>query len=315
MVINKLIDSVKVNPNAFNARLKEVKYDWKVNDIVTEGRFFYLAFKNGQVNIDDFIEYIYYRLPKFCIPAKEHEKAREQYIRTEDDRYLMELFDKAKKLFIQSKEQQKKAGEPGELILYILLEEAIKAPQVACKMYLKTNKNMPVHGSDGIHLYYDNDRDLLRVIWGESKLYDSLSTALDNICESIKGFRECNDGSAPIDRDIEILKDHISVKDKELEASILKYFDPYEEESNNKVDCHACFVGFNYSKLKDDNVEKIIEEQFKEKYLERIKSACGLFEDKVRKNGLDKVEFIFFLIPFKDINELREKFYKKLEGK
>ena len=40
MVINKLIDSVKVNPNAFNARLKEVKYDWKVNDIVTEGRFF-----------------------------------------------------------------------------------------------------------------------------------------------------------------------------------------------------------------------------------------------------------------------------------
>ncbi|KGO14528.1 hypothetical protein NZ45_06415 [Clostridium botulinum] len=315
-MIDNLKSNFKLNPGAFNARLKEVKYEWKVNNIVTEGRFFYLSFKNGQPNLDDFIDYIYYKVPKFCIPAKEHEIARKKALETEDDRYMMELYDKAKELFIKSKQQQKKAGEPGELILYILLEEAIGAPQVACKMYLKTNKNMPVHGSDGIHLYYDNERDMLRVIWGESKLYNSLSTALDEICESVKSFRESNDETAPIARDIEILKDYISIRDEQLRTGILKYFDPYEEESNNKVDCHACFVGFNYSKLVDEkDIEKIIEDEFRDEYLNRIKSACSLFEEKIKKNKLDKLEFIFFLIPFKDINELRDKFYKKLEGK
>ena len=311
---DKFKEELQVQEHAFNARLKEIKYEWKSDSIKTEGRFFYLSFKNGEPTIDEFIEYLYSRLINFCIPVKEQIKAKQLFLETDDYRHIVDMNDKARDLFVKSKKLQEASGEPGELITFILLEEAIGAPQVACKMYLKTNRNMQVYGSDGIHLYYDKEEDMLKVIWGESKIYDQLSMALDKICESISSFRGETSEVNGRERDIQILKDHLSVKNKELEEAILKYFDPYEEESNKVIDCHACFVGFDYAELK--KLEKLGKEErekyFSEKYLERIKSACNLFEDKIKKHSIHHLEYIFFLIPFKDVNELREKFYRKL---
>lgn len=60
-------------------------------------------------------------------------------------------------------------GEPGELIAFVILEAFFQAPQIACKMYLKTNENMPVHGS--VHIKFDESKDSIEILWGESKLY------------------------------------------------------------------------------------------------------------------------------------------------
>jgi len=57
-----------------------------------------------------------------------------------------------------------RSGELGELLLYMLIEWVLKAPIVASKMYLKTSQQMPVHGVDGIHLGYEADEALVKLV-------------------------------------------------------------------------------------------------------------------------------------------------------
>jgi hypothetical protein len=183
----------------------------------------------------------------FCLPRKERQRQLDKFAEKNDLRHLQDMFDKAKRLLIQAKEQKKTLGEPGELILFILLETMLKAPQIACKMYLKTSEEMPVHGSDGIHLAFDEPTKTLTLYWGESKIYSDLSKALDEVCSSITAFTTQKNGKAPRYRDIDILKDHMDVQDEATREAILEYFDPYSEKHNKLREVYACFVGFDFS--------------------------------------------------------------------
>lgn len=310
-----LVDYVKTRGhNGTDARFNEVSYTWAVQGLNVSGRFFYLPFKNGQPTIDEFIDFIYWKVVKFCIPNDVILEYRQKYIATNDERYTIELQDKAKNLFIRAKNMQNITGEPAELILFTILEAILGAPQIACKMYLKTNSNMPVHGSDGIHVSFDNNTSMLQLYWGESKLYQELSSALNEVCDSVKHFITDDGTGAPRERDLEIIKDHISISDPKLKEELIKFFDPYETRSNNVQDKFACFVGFNsslLSNLQQFDKTRFIQD-FEEQYLKRIVSACKLFEKKINAENLQDLHFIFFLLPFEDVNQIRQKFLSKL---
>jgi hypothetical protein len=51
-------------------------------------------------------------------------------------------------------------------------------------MSLKTSSQMPVHGSDGIHFKCDAAGNL-RLLWGESKCYESITSALAEAVKSV----------------------------------------------------------------------------------------------------------------------------------
>lgn len=314
MNIGEQLQELAGKHTGFDARLKELKCEFKVEDVQLQGKFFYLKFKNGQPSIDDFVDYIYFRIIDFCIPYSVRKRYKQLYDTTGDNRYWIELSDKARKLFIHAKNQCLTSGEPGELILFIILETVLKAPQIACKMYLKTSENMPVHGSDSIHVSYDNSASILNLYWGESKLYQQISTAMDEVCTSISGFITNEGTGAPRSRDIEIIKDHIVIEDGDLKEQLLKYFDPYESESNDISECFACFIGFDYtllSRLEQLDQTRLVA-HFEVEYKDRILSAVKLFSDKVKNNSLDQLKFEIFLLPFKSVAELRTKFFQKL---
>lgn len=299
----------------FQARLKEIKYQWLAEGLSVDGRFFYLSFKDGKPSIDEFVTFIYHKIIYFCIPDTKIKEYMRKYEETGDMKYFMELSDQAKALFIRAKKQATTTGEPAELILFMLMEAVMEAPQIASKMFLKTSANMPVHGSDGIHVSFNQETNRLKLYWGESKFFQSLSSALDQIVSSIEGFITEDDNGIPKDRDIEIIKDHISIENNLLKTELLKFFDPYEEQSNNLEEIFACFVGFDYTVLGqlDRLDQKLINEQFEEKYAMRIQTACELFADKLKASEkLRKLRFLFFLVPFEKISEVRSKFMRKL---
>ena len=84
---------LQIDKVSFEARVKEIKYMWDVQDIKTEGRFFYLAFKNGEPSIDEFVEYLYSKLINFCIPIKEQEKAKKRFLET--GQYRQRIYKKS----------------------------------------------------------------------------------------------------------------------------------------------------------------------------------------------------------------------------
>src|SRR3546814_2556394 len=67
----------------------------------------------------------------------------------------------------------------------LLIESVLRAPQLVAKMSLKTNSQMPVHGSDGIHFRLEKPGGELRLFWGESKCYQSVEQAILRAAESV----------------------------------------------------------------------------------------------------------------------------------
>ena len=278
------------------------------------GRFFYLTFQGKEPSIKAFVDFLYPKIIAFCIPRSKRVRNIRLFQETNDDRYHIELSDQARNLFIRAAKSLPKGGEPGELILFAILEAFFGAPLIACKMYLKTSENMPVHGADAIHAKYDQGSDGLTLYWGESKLYEQLSAALDAICASVSDFVTINAGRSKKDRDIDIIKDHVDIEDPATRNAFLEFFDPYTARSNATSEVFCCMAGFDYSlykKLGDIREEKL-EEYFREQYKERIATACTLFKDKIIENKISDLTFSFILLPFRSVAEFRVLFYQKL---
>lgn len=297
-------------------QLPDVSYRWEAKGLTVEGKFHYLALRDGEPTINEFVKLLYDRVPYFCLTRKERKEYVDKYQKSRDLRHMSDMLDKAKKLLIRSKASGKTVGEPGELILFLLLEAVLKAPQMACKMSLKTSEEMPVHGSDAIHLKFDPASGTLTLYWGESKLYATLSDALEEVCTSIKAFRTAKDGKTPRERDIAILCDHMNVDDASAKEAIKKFFDPYESEYMNLCEVYSCFVGFDFAYFKKlSQVEKTkAEDAFKKEYLDRVKSACDLFADKINTHKLHTLRFHFFMIPFPSVEVFRTLYLEKLKG-
>ena len=300
------------------SRLREIDFAWTTDGVPAEGTFCYLAFRDGQLTQDEFVDFVYSRIIDFCLPREKVRKAREA-VAAGDTKPMLDLTDEAKSLFLHAKKKNAKSGEPGEVVLFTLLEGLVKAPRLVAKMRLKTNPNMEVHGSDAIHMKYDAASETLTLYWGEAKLYGELPSALDQIAVSIKGFREYNPDTKGVQRefDIALVQSHPDLEAPEAQATrdaLLAYFDPYTEYSNQIREVHACLAIWDWEFCKSLGTlpPGEAEDTFKKKYLERIESACSLFIDKIKKHGLEKFRFHFFLIPVVDVTEFRKRFCEKV---
>lgn len=315
VLLDELLSAINGVHSGFNARLREVPYAWSEDGLTVSGKFFYLAFRDGHHTLDEFAQVIYHSVIPFCISRKERREKGDKFRETNEYRYIHELTDKAKDLFIKAKESKKTSGEPGELILFMLLEEFLKAPQLVCKMSLKTSEYMPVHGSDAIHIARGSQESTICLIWRESKVYQDLSDALSEVCDSISGFLTAKEGRSSRDRDIDIIKEHMDIEDASWRATLLDYFDPYSEKGNFREEAYACFVGFDYSGTYDKLMQIPAigrEELFRKEYLKRVEKACQLFGKKLKDKGLSGLKINYFLIPFPSVEDLRTKFFSHL---
>lgn len=295
-------------------RIKEVDVSLPAeDDTKITGRFFYLDFKNREPNQEIFVDYIFRKIDRYCIPRKVLSKAKKKYAETEDESVFTDLHDQAIKLFVFSNSKRgAHLGEPAELIAFIILEAFLGAPQIASKMYMKTSTSMPIHGADAIHMRYHKDTDCLDLIWGEAKLYDDLNNGLSKAIESIKSFIsvDTKTGDKPQNRDIEILKDNPDVDDEAMQQAICDYFDPYSDKAGNVRHIYTCLVGYDESLYENlvGATDEEIEEYFRNRYIEKAVKTYNSFSNRVTNAGLSEMQFILILLPFKDINKLRDDF-------
>jgi hypothetical protein len=278
------------------------------------GRFFYLTFRAGRQNIAKLAQYLYWRTIPFCLPRARYEELMRLYDETKDPRHIHDATDEARDLFVRARESRNSTGEPAELLLFVLLEHFFNAPQVACKMSLKTAHNVPVFGADAVHMAYDEAEGLMLVYWGESKLKEQLANALDSTCVSVKEFLTPRDHSKPQERDIKVLKLYANIPDEATRRAYLKFFDPYEEADNQRRDVHAClavverslFTGLEVLEAKD------VEEEFCKRFRPAAAKAVALFEAKIAAAQLHDEHFRLLLVPLEDLQELRSEFFRHL---
>jgi len=215
----------------------------------------------------------------------------------------------AKEKFVQPKNG--KTGEPGELIIFFLLEGYLRAPKIFSKMSLKTHPQMHVHGADGVHLSIDDPYVIL--YFGESKVYKSHTSAISDALRSVKEFVSPSSsvtGNTQADFEIRVLSNNLDIPPGSLRKFVLKVLDPYSEERSYLRSVHACFIGFDLDEL----AERCSETEFKAAYEKKAKSC---YEHVVKKIAQDPVlqplNWHFFFIPFESVDEFRNRFLQELK--
>lgn len=287
---------------------------WSAKGVNVNGRFHYVTFRDSKPTIDDLIDVAHARLVNFAIPRfrileamselKANPSAMDPWVK---------LVTEARDLFIKTKDETGRSGELGEVLLYMLIEWVLKAPIVACKMYLKTAQQMPVHGTDGIHLGSDGDNIIM--YWGESKMHGALPSALDDIVKSIGEFVAV---PSKHKNEVRIVRSSLNLDElNDAAKSALKnYFNPYKPESNKLLNCYACFAGFSsqlYEDVKDCSKDEC-EFEFRKKYDQRLESARNMILQKIKSAGLQNLRFSYFLMPFPSVDHARQAFQDRLWG-
>src|ERR1035437_7457867 len=129
---------------------------------------------NGHPRVRDLVRAICENILDFAIPRSDINAARKKMDADGSTTAMVRLMNEARSLFTDLTQ----TGEGGELLLFVMAEQILQLPQLICKMSLKTNTRMHVHGANGLHAGVDADTRKLVLYWGESKIYAGASAAL-----------------------------------------------------------------------------------------------------------------------------------------
>ncbi len=311
--IDKALDNLLVTSRGeINARLKEVSFNIPITGTESVGYCHCLRTDaNGNLRLRDLVEFIDEKVVEYAIPKKEIDEANAYFEETGSPSKFARLRKKAKSLFTDLE----KTGEGGELLLYILVQEFLKIPQLISKMPLKTSSKLHYQGADGIHAKYNTASETLDLYWGESKMYASMTSAMDECLKSLKDFLlDPLSYQSVSERDLQLITSNLSenVNDPELEDLLTRYFDRDDGLSNNVSYKGLCFIGFD-SDLYPENPTSDITEDLKKSFALKVEGWHSTLATKISSH--DKLQFKeihFFLMPFKSVADFRKYYLEEI---
>ncbi|RZK12030.1 MAG: DUF1837 domain-containing protein [Flavobacterium sp.] len=300
--INRLLINSK---GEIKSRLAEVVSHVNLTDTSTICHCYCLKVDaNNNLRLNDLIDFIDEKILEYAIPKKEIDEARDYLQQTNSTAKIVRLRKKAEGLFTDLE----KTGEGGEILLYILVQEFLKIPQLISKMSLKTSGQLHYQGADGVHLNYDSITSTLNLYWGESKMYSNMNDAMGECMKSLKGFLLDPQSAGSVqERDLQLITANISanVNDPDLEDALVRYFDKDDDMSNSIVYKGLCFIGFDIGNYPADKIQKTTEV-----VVEEINKEIQAWQDTLVKKiknhtNLELKEIHVFLLPFPSVAEFR----------
>ena len=268
-------------------------------------RCHFVAFDGNQKPmINELVSWLVAQAVDYCIPRSRIREAEAASIRMKSTQPIVELVAEANGLFTKLKT----SGEGGEMLLYLLLEIALGLPQLLCKMPLKTDEEMHIHGTDGVHGQLLSD-GTLALYWGESKLYKSVNEAVDGCIEGLAPFLKSL-GGKQAKRDIELLRDHLDLSDSNLTDAIKAYFTAGATQRTQLQARGAALVGssladYSYPLEEDKKTATETARQLLEKW--RTRTTL-----KIDENELSDFELEIFFVPFPDVQAFRDELRRQL---
>ncbi len=263
--------------------------------------FAILKNKSNNFNLEDFVEYLDEISVTYALPSDRIEELKS------NNKYKTLAKESSSKFISYDRANN---GEGGELILYSFLENHLDAPKLLSKMKLKTNKEMPVYGGDGVHIKKLNEKSF-ELIYCESKMYKDLESALTEAFNSVNGIL-INDTKRDFENTVITTNLNGEFSDdlvEELSKKILP-----SKEGNNTNFAISIFIGFEFNTKSYDKSQEYNE------YSMEIASAIET-EIKRRKRKINNffekhqnITFYIYLLPFEDIEDARKKIIGKIKG-
>ncbi|WP_066411242.1 HamA C-terminal domain-containing protein [Sutcliffiella cohnii] len=280
--------------------------DQKLDETHSRINLHILKIANNKFDINPLFRELSNSMITFCLSKKEYQ----QYV---DQQRFGELNIAAQEKF---RDYQSNEGEFGELLLYCFLETHLEAPKLLTKMNLKTSHNDYVKGADGIHLL-QVDNNEFQIVFGESKMYQTLRGGINKAFESINSF--LNHSKNNVEYELQLINSHLAqeIVDDQTYDQLKKIIFPSAKEDVIQTN-HAfgIFVGFNLKitnemkKLSNTEYQKQIRQLVSEQVKKEFKHIDGL----VDKYDLYGYSFYIYCIPFVKIEDVRKAAIKRLKG-
>lgn len=289
----------------YNACISSLEHSYVVDEgIEATLRFHYIKFDgNNEPKFKSLVEVLLDHITCFCFSAQKRSDAKTEQ---QKNRLYREAITLLRRVV------DNKAGDIGELLIYFLLEAVLEAPQIVCKMDLKTNRKDEVKGADGIHIKWDSTNECLNVFLCESKLYDDYGSALKNALESIADLYT----ERRVKRELQLVTSHFKYLNDELKKEVSEYIDDSKSKGNCKT-IHTCLIGFDwysYKQLNDPQKRQQFVQEFETVYHKFGSTLQSKTNTLLKDFEYNQLTFEFFFIPFRSVQELRDEFLKQSQG-
>lgn len=296
-------------------RIRELQHEVTCECAGVTLRLHFPAFRQGKTTIHELVELAWLHLTPFALTRKEIDAVKVLQTTLSFEDFLIkatQLNDAAAKLFIKAHKATNRNGEAGELLLYLLTEWILGAPQFIAKMTLKTNSQMPVHGADGVHIRYCPDTARLFLYWGESKMYGEVGAAITAAATSIAKSLEPEE----LGHELQLVQRNIDFTGlgADGKAALLRYLDPHEEEYNERKDVITCLIGFDFDGFQKASAagDQGAEEMFRALAKERLAQVAPKVSSALKNAGLDTQDVELFFFPLPAVQEFRDLFQARI---
>lgn len=262
---------------------------------------------NGRLQPHRLAEFMRNAIVDYAIPRSKLAEAKARDSRFNSTEAVAELVERAKRSFTDLAN----TGEGGEMLLFLLAERFLKLPQILCKMDLKTDTRMHFHGADGVYAGVAPD-GILKLYWGESKIYGDASAAFRDCLSSLAPFLiESEHEEAERERDIMLLSDKADLSSPGLTDALRKYFDKSSVMSRRVQYCGVALVGFDAPFYPKAEAKAVAEELItaSRAALTDWSSSIG---KRLKLEKLDQFEIQVFCVPLPSAAGFRAAFLKAM---
>lgn len=262
---------------------------------------------NGRLQPHRLAEFMRNAVVDYAIPASKLAEAKARDHKYNSTEAVAELIERAKRSFTDLAN----TGEGGEMLLYLLAERFLKLPQILCKMDLKTDTRQHYHGADGVYAGVTPD-GILKLYWGESKIYKEASAAIRDCLSSLAPFLvEPDHEGSERERDLMLLSDKADLSDPSLTQALRKYFDKSSVMSKRVEYCGVALVGFDASFYPKEDA-KAVATQIVDASRSELSVWVKRVGERLKAERLEQVHIELFCIPLPSADAFRAAFLKAM---
>lgn len=277
----------------------------------------HVRLQENSANVQSFVRYLWRQTANYALSRKRRlEFAAEQAaLQPGDMSVSLSIAEATRDAFLEFNEKYPhRSSEVGEVLAYCIAIEHLGAAQLAAKMSLKTNSNMPVHGLDGIHATVEGG--WLVIYFLESKLSKTATAGAADFAKSVADF---SSNKKQYRREYSIVRDlgNLDTLDEESRKVALRYFDVMA--SPDDVPKRERYVGVVlYS---DDKLFKSLppvnnqqqpgfhEQALAATYKQELEHHQKTAMKHLADHGADPNKCIVYFVVVPDADEVRELFY------
>lgn len=284
----------------------------------------FLRFREEKPDVHGLAEIVCNQVVNYALPKRKRQQAYSKLADPADLSMASQLIAEAKRAFISynasnpSPQSENRYSEIGEVIAFCLASHFLSAGQVAAKMALKTNAQMPVFGLDGIHVRAEPD-NTITVFFLESKMVGSAKSGGEQYAASAAGFdqdRKHKLNEQRIARDLS----NLDLLEGAMRESALDFFDPYGKKQDS---VRERFVGViiydepayaNKMPVTDATPLAAHEQAFVSTYAANHPTVSMELKTALTKAGAEPGRCRAFFLAVPDVSNLKKLFAEAMTG-